>query len=89
MLRETPAERGCFGGCLLSTFIGGGSGALLGWLGGRWYTARLGGPSDESALLLQFMAAVVCFLVGSLVGGGIGLLAARKKAKEELEEEVL
>lgn len=90
MLRETSADRGCFGGCLFTILIGGVIGSLLGWLTAGWYSAHFSqNPQDESLLLLKFMAAVICFIVGAVLGGAAGFLIAKKKEKDEIEEEVL
>lgn len=90
MLRETPAERGCFGGCLFSVLTGGIFGVILGWMISGWYTAQIAQTTkDESLLLLKFMIMFISFLVGAAIGGGTGLIIAHKKAKDEAEEEVL
>lgn len=90
MLRETPAERGCFGGCLFSAFTGSVLGAIIGWVIAGWYAVQIAQTTkDESFLLLKFMIIFISFLVGAVVGGGIGLIVAHKKAKDEVEEEVL
>lgn len=90
MLRETSVERGCFGGCLFSAFTGSVLGVIIGWAISGWYAARIAQTAkDESFLLLKFMIMFVSFLVGALIGGGVGLIVAHKKAKDEVEEEVL
>lgn len=90
MLRETPAERGCFGGCLFSVFTGTILGVILGWMISGWYVTQIAQTTkDESLLLLRFMIIFISFLVGAVLGGGVGLIIAHKKAKDEVEEEVL
>lgn len=88
LLKETPAERGCFGGCLFTMFIGGACSALIGWVGTWWYSKYLAQSSnDESFMLLKFMVAIVCFVLGGILSGIISYMVSHKRVKDE--EEVL